>query len=388
MTLTKIPLIIVGDAPTQPTGLARIARDLAELIVAGFADRVDLHYVGYQPAGGAWAGWNGEYPLWTFSDLKGWGAPMVARVIQILHAHGAPKGIVWPIWDADRAYELAGPNAIRDWDLWLYPAIDAVDAKGTFRGPGRAAVKRADRVAAYGSWSAEILSAMTKRIVPALPHGLHDPWFDTAPAPNSDGITRIGCVATNQGRKDLPLFFRTVKILSERGHQVHGWLHTNQMLGAYSVHGLISVNDLRQSEVTITLSGAETTDAWLRGMYRSCDITLGVGRGEGFGYPAVESMACGVPHLAVDYAGGAELLPVEWRVEPGAWYVDGLYSVRRPIVPATRLADRVEAVLLQSDRAEVARQAAAPYHWTRHGLHQRWYEWIKFGLDEVGADRG
>lgn len=381
----KIPLIIVGDAPTQPTGLARIARDVAELIAAGFPDQVELHFVGYQPAGGAWAPWNGDYPLWTFSDLTGWGAPLVQRVIEVLVAQGNPRGIVWPIWDADRAYELAAEGGSRNWELWLYPAIDAVDQNGSFFGPGRAAIKRADRVAAYGDWAAGVLGAIRRHPVEALPHGLHEPWFGAYQERPADGALRIGCVATNQQRKDLPLFFRTIKLLSERGRDVVGWLHTNQLLGAYSVNGLVAVNRLRQSEVAVTLSGPHTTDQWLRERYRLCDLTIGVGRGEGFGYPAVESMASGIPHLAVDYAGGAELLPPEWRVAPAGWITDGRYSLRRPIVPAGRMADLVEAVATQPDRFEVACTAARRYHWVESGLQARWHQWIARGLDEMSG---
>jgi glycosyltransferase involved in cell wall biosynthesis len=385
----KIPIIIVGDAPTQPTGLARIARDLAELIATSFAEQVELHFVGYQPAGGSWAGWNGDYPLWCFSDLVGWGQPVVARVIEVLRAQGHTRGIVWPIWDAERAYELAADHALPSgWELWLYPAIDAVDTNGSFYGPARAAIRRADRVVAYGAWAAQILEGIRRHQVEAIPHGLHDAWYLRTSVPSDHGALRIGCVATNQARKDLPLFFRVLQVLIERGHRVHGWLHTNQLLGAYSVHGLIAAHRLSANDVMVSLSNTATTDAWMRQMYRSRDLTLGVGRGEGFGYPAIESMSQGVPHLAVNYAGGAEILPAEWRIEPAAWTVDGPYSLRRPIMPAGRVADLIEAVRVQPDRREVAYSAAMQYHWTVSGLHQRWMTWIKDGLDQLGGTRG
>lgn len=385
----KIPLIIIGDAPTQPTGLARIARDLAELIATSFPDRVELHYVGYQPPGGSWAGWNGGYPLWSFSDLTNWGLPVVKRLIEVLRVQGHTRGIVWPIWDAERAYEMTGDEGLPSgWDLWLYPAIDGVDANGSFYGPARAAVKRADRVVAYGHWAAHVLEGIRKHQVEAIPHGLGEMWYQQAPVMTPDGSLTIGCVATNQGRKDLPLFFRTLQVLKERGHRIHGWLHTDRLLGAYSVNGLVTLHRLSGAACTVTLSGAHTTDAWLRSHYRSCDVTLGVGRGEGFGYPAVESMSQGVPHLAVNYAGGAELIPEEWRLEPAAWLVDGLYSLRRPLVPASRVADLIEAVIRQPDRREVAWAQAELYQWSWSGLHARWQTWIDAGLTEFGDDRG
>ncbi len=385
----KIPLIIVGDAPTQPTGLARIARDLAEIISSTLADQIELHYVGYQPAKGSWAGWSGDYPLWTFSTLEGWGRPLVARVIEVLRAQGHTRGVVWPIWDADRAYELTADGALPPgWELWLYPAVDAVDPTGSFWGPARAAVRRADRVVAYGAWAAGILAGIRRHPVEAIPHGLHDAWYTPAPAPPPDGVLRIGCVATNQARKDLPLVFRTLQVLQDRGRQAHVWLHSNELLGAYSLNGLVTTHRLTPQQITITLSSAHTTDAWLREMYRQCDITLGVGRGEGFGYPAIESMSQWVPHLHVNYAGGAELIPEEWRIEPAGWTIEGPYTLRRPLVPAGRVADRIEAVAIQPDRRERAYAAAMKYHWTIGHLYSRWHAWIKAGIEQVGGQRG
>ncbi len=380
-----IPIIIVSDAPTQPTGLARIARDIAQLVA--LMPGVELHFVGYQPPGGAWAGWTGDYPLWTFSALTDWGAASVARVIDVLKVQGHTRGIVWPIWDAERAYPFTMDGALPPgWELWLYPAIDAVDPNGTFYGPARAAIRRADRVLAYGQWAGGILEGIRKHQVEALPHGLHDGWFaETRPYVKQDPALHIGCVATNQARKDLPLFFRVLQVLKERGHSVRGWLHTSELRGAYNVPGLVAVHRLSSHEIEVTLSGAHTTDQWLREYYRSCDVTVGVGRGEGFGYPAVESMSQGVPHVAVNYAGGAELLPEEWRVEPAAWTVEGLYSLRRPILPAGRVADLIEAVVRQPDRREVARAQAQLYQWGWSGLHARWQQWIQQGLNDLGA---
>lgn len=381
----KIPLIIVGDAPTQPTGLARIARDLAELISSSFSEQVELHFVGYQPAGGSWAGWNGGYPLWSFSDLSGWGQPVVARVIEVLRAQGHTRGVIWPIWDAERAYELAEEGALPPgWELWLYPAIDAVDTNGSFYGPARAAIRRADRVVAYGEWAARVLEGIRRHQVEAIPHGLHDAWYQPAVARQSvDGVLKVGCVATNQARKDLPLFFRVLQVLRERGHTIHGWLHTNALLGAYSVNGLIAAHRISAFDITVTQSGPYTSDGWMREQYQNCDVTLGVGRGEGFGYPAVESMSQGVPHVGVNYAGGAELIPQEWRVEPAAWTVDGPYSLRRPILPAGRVADLIEAVVRQSDRYGAAKVTAQRYHWTLGGVHQRWARWVQVGLEGI-----
>jgi len=64
--------------------------------------------------------------------------------------------------------------------------------------------------------------------------------------------------------------------------------------------------------------------------YSACDLTLGVGA-EGWGFPLAEAQACGTPVVTGSYAGGAELVQDEMRVEPIAYRYEGLYACKRPV---------------------------------------------------------
>lgn len=386
----RTPLLIVGDAPTQPTGLARIARDLADLVADAFAE-VDLQFLGWEPAAGSWAGWSGDYPLWRFSDTLRWGAPLVQHVQAVLRAQGNPRaGIVWPIWDASRAYELlpAGLHSSEtaltgDWQLWLYPAVDAVDPHGTFGGPAAAAVRRADRVVAYGDWAAGVLSGIRRSPVAGIPHPLAEGWYTAPAAPPEPGVLRLGCVATNQPRKDLDLFFAVVaELRHQRGmDHVVGWLHTDVLTRHWNVAQLLKQYHLEDA-VEVTLAAPHTTDTWVRAKIDRCRATVAVGRGEGFGYPIAESLARGVPCVGVDYAGGAELLPPEWRVEPMAFTNEGGgYNLGRPLLSPMHVADRLLAARATADCADQARAWAERYRAV--AVLPRWRQWIAEGLREI-----
>ena len=52
--------------------------------------------------------------------------------------------------------------------------------------------------------------------------------------------------------------------------------------------------------------------------YSACDVTLGIGLGEGAGYPLFESTSCGTPVVHGNYGGGPEYLTAESLVEPMA----------------------------------------------------------------------
>ncbi len=78
------------------------------------------------------------------------------------------------------------------------------------------------------------------------------------------------------------------------------------------------------------------------------------GLGEGFGYPIVESLACGTPVAHVRYGGGAELIHnQEWLVNPIGWRLEGQHNNQRPFVKPQ---DFAEIILKMGDqRAEGCR---------------------------------
>ncbi len=383
-----IPFVIYSDGPRLPTGLARIARDLAaRLWEARDSLGIDLLQVGYDPLPGPAVPW----PLYAGGhlDTEGdWGAGMVDAAW--MGYFGNRQGILFSIWDPARAYPLLGckgPDA-----RWGYFPLDATNIHGTLSGPAAEAVQRYDRVLAYGRWGSEVLRPLRGHSVGYLPHGMDlGVWtYQQTPASlaaveqvmqKRDGEILIGCVATNQPRKDLGLYFGTLAELRRRGLKVRGWLHTDSMIRAWSVQQLVADFGLAK-KVSVTLS---LTDEELSACYSLCGCTIAPGLGEGFGYPLVESLACGTPCVHVDYAGGAELLPLNaWRAPPCAERLEGLHALRRPVVNPVDMANAVERALDFKRADERVCQAwcrgQVEYLDWRH-LWPRWYSWFAQGLE-------
>jgi glycosyltransferase involved in cell wall biosynthesis len=384
---SRIPLLLVGDGPQEATGLGRIARDLG-FLVTGSDLPLDLVQVGGSVPP-CWTRWP-HVPMGPIERGDDWGASFVEAIWH--DRFGQTPGVLWVVWDPARCYAY---HAI---DLpvqrWCYTAIDSHNRWGGLSGPPAVALAAFDRVLAYGRWGSEVIKSVREGGVSYLPHGL---WLETYHPPNAEeqawvttqlgpylgtGATLIGCVATNQARKDLALYFETLALLKERGRNVHGWLHTDTLTGAWSVTQLVEDCGL-QKNVTLTLG--TMSDRQLACLYQRSDVTIAPGLGEGFGYPIVESLAAGVPVVHGDFGGGSELVPkVEWRVPMREYRTESVYALRRPVFRAEDVANAVERALGWRDR--VGREIAAAYcrgavaHLDWQVLAGRWTGWIRKGL--------
>jgi glycosyltransferase involved in cell wall biosynthesis len=121
--------------------------------------------------------------------------------------------------------------------------------------------------------------------------------------------------------------------------------------------------------------------------YSFCDATVAPGLGEGFGYPIVESLACGTPVVHVNYAGGREFVPAaEWRLRVAATRLEGPYALVRPVIEPGDLLETLKlAVGWAREEPEVVqeycRAAVAHLDWRR--LWPYWEKWIREGLEGV-----
>lgn len=389
------PLLLHGDAPAQPTGLSRILTDLAARLVAEQDDLgLDVRTVGWAP----WAGLPAQgvptpggatlppgvetprhvrWPAWVYSDFSSRGAMALTTAYRQWWGHR--PGIILSIWDAARLFEVREAVRALPVQWWGYIPVDAVNIHGTLGGPAGEAVRGLDRVLAYGPFGAEALGKVWSpaREVPALPHGIDPTIFtpqdDGTPLPWGERLSpaypTLGVVATNQRRKDWGLVAATLAQLPTW----QGWWHTNQLVGdAWSLPQLVEDFDLGD-RVAVTLS---LTDEQLAAGYRACAATLAPGRGEGLGYPIVESNACGTPAVHVAYGGGADVTP--WLVPPASSHLEGVYAEVRPILDAAAVARKIARITTTAgDVADSARF----YHWP--SLWPRWRQWITEGLEGV-----
>jgi glycosyltransferase involved in cell wall biosynthesis len=390
-----LPLLLIGDSPRRSTGLARIARDLASRIST---DRtLDVELVQACPDDGQGIAWQ-QWPFYGL-PVEEWGAPGVPEVWR--DAFGDRPGVVLTVWDPARCWSLLqARSAMPETSWWGYFPVDARTKRGPFGGPAAQAVRSYQRVLGYGLWGAEVLEAVTGRgSVSYLPHGIDNrrtsgPFSaqdvryvrEVLGRRVTDDTILIGCVAANQARKDLGSYCETLRVLLDRGLKVHGWLHTDKEIGTRETQWVVP-QLAEEYGLQRALSVTQyMTDTQLAAFYATCTVTIAPGLGEGFGYPIVESLACGTPVIHSTYGGGSELVPrAEWRIPVRAERVEGPYALVRPVYAAEDLANAVErAVAWRRREPEVVREfcrgAVAHLEWTQ--LWPRWASWLRQGVRE------
>lgn len=419
----RIPFVFYGDGPRLPSGLGRIARDiLLRLLPEEEELGIVVHQVGVDPPDGwHWQGW----PFWGFQpDSHDQGRAAMEQVVEELSAQYGHPPIIFMIMDPSRCYDLTrmaerrdGVQQQLDARFWAYFPIDSENVQGRLSGPAAESIWTCDRLLGYGRYGARVLrstvEAMTAKVlarpshaprmvqvppISYLPHGLDTsfrpgvPLEETGPAftkwrLNLPGdVWVLGCVATNQARKDLSLLFGAASLLKREGASVAVWLHTDRLTNAWDVGQLCLDFGFERPEVCVSLTDTPLTDEQLAARYWASDVTLGVGLGEGFGYPLVESLACGTPVVHGAFAGGMELLPRrDWLVDPVAWRLESCYAVKRPVF---RPEDMAGAIALAAAWkrghpalcAAYCRGAVSYLSWDQ--LWPRWRAWIRNGLIE------
>jgi glycosyltransferase involved in cell wall biosynthesis len=405
----KIPFILFGDALGQPTGLSRILTDLAVRTRQHLGDRLDVRVVGWGP----WRDlpphgvemtytvprdpYRGlEVPMWGYGDFGTRGRYALAAAYR--QWFGTTPGIVLTVWDAARVEVVQASDLPVTW--WGYVPVDAENQHGKISGPALANLQAYDRLLGYGPYGSRVLTDSLKFAgelkLPWLPHGIDrahtftpfDPGIEPrvkqilGGASFPDTAILVGCVAANQRRKDLGVYCQVLAALRAQDPRVRGWLHTDKLIGdAWSIPQLVLDCGL-EGVLTVTHT---LTDQELAGLYRRCAVTIAPGRGEGFGYPILESIACGRPVIVGDYAGGADLVPDAWKAVPSGFQLEGVYAERRPVLDVREFTDATKNAMKfgarvagTEDYTAWIRELATPYDWRT--LWPKWQAWIEDGL--------
>lgn len=381
----QAPLLLVGDGWQNPTGLARIARDLHAVL----AEFTPLH-LGFHPPALLVSG-DGSPTRWSFSHLgDDWGA---SSVIEWIAAHYDPyaPGVLLVVWDPDRAshYHRLAKQYLPGWSLWGYFAVDGHNPHGILGDPAAAAIRGFDRVLAYTSYGAQVLSATRNgQPVDWLPHGhaiKQPPYFDHTVldklcprfARAADAYM-VGCVATNQPRKDLNLFIAAIAELRRRGERAYGWLHTDEIVKAWNIAELMGIHAMQRY---IRVTTGQLSDLDLLQCYSGCRVTLCVGRGEGFGYPIIESLACGTACLSMDYAGGAEITPKQYRYCWQGMDYTNRYAIGRPLAHLPQVVDLLQRVAGERSPESEAYCTGSVAHLHWDNLRGPWQAWVREGME-------
>jgi glycosyltransferase involved in cell wall biosynthesis len=177
-------------------------------------------------------------------------------------------------------------------------------------------------------------------------------------------------VGTNQIRKDWGLGISTVaELAGER--KVTLWCHTDVLERHWSLPALLHDFGLMEQSIVTLAQYPDEIMAW---SYSACDVTLGIGLGEGYGYPIFESLACGTPCIHGDYGGAAEHLPPEFLVNADATRIEGPYNCVRRVYSPYEWRDKVKFLPASNIRTTL------PAHLDWNNLWPRWEKWLREGV--------
>lgn len=377
------PLLIVSDSVSCSSGLGRVARDLAS--------RVHEHLPGYRVATAGYGGQGARripFREYHFHSIDQWLLPELPQIANDW-ADGEELTIMF-IWDLSRVYWFANPKVcpqahVRQWlesaklRKWIYHPIDAEGPNGGLSVRLQETMKGFDRVLDYTGFSARITGNKEH-----LPHGIDSrvfrPYdrleskrdFRTAGFPSlADDSTLIGIVGTNQARKNWSLGIKVCRALIDKGMDIKIWMHIDVLERFWSIPSLIADYDLGGR---VVITNANFSDEQMAKFYSACDLTLGIGLGEGYGFPLFESLACGVPVIHGDYGGGAEFLPPSMKVKPLGWYDEGPFCCKRPVFDVKDWAECAE------DNLGIVASLPPGLDWNGPTLLGAWMEWFEEGL--------
>jgi glycosyltransferase involved in cell wall biosynthesis len=346
--------------------------------------------VGYLGRGGVGSR---RFPFqqYGFPESAQWGEEYLERVWSDFA--GDERGIIFTIWDPSRLLWFARPEYVADDNLkafltsgcfqrWGYFPIDAVGPGGKLSAELAATIQGYNRRLFYTRWGAEVAGVTLGSEQEWIPHGINLQTFqprDRVAGRISLGVPKnkrlIGICMTNQERKDWGLAMTVFSVLAKSDPRYHFWCHTDLMTRAWSLHALIKDLSLA-GRVTVS---QHMTDEELSYAYSACDLTVLPSLGEGFGYPVVESLACGVPVIHGDYGGGAELIPnQEWKVAPVTWRLDTPYNCLRPVYDPEDWVAAIEK-FFTCECEHQAREATVHLDWPVL-FPSVWRKWFERGI--------
>ncbi len=379
---SKKNLLIISDAISAQTGLARIARDLAVRVHEHLSDVYRLAVAGNGSPGSC----KFPFPQYNLQGLDGnWVIPSLPEIVQDFA--GNEHCTLMFVWDLSRlgwfaqpdrlgAEALASRPGLAEWiktaniSKWCYTPIDATGPRDRLTMPLAITALGFDRLLAYGPFGEEVLRASigdeeaNKRHLTNLPHGIDSSvfyertrklsrrlFFEYTGAktmlamlgvnPKIDPLAAdeilINIVATNQSRKDWFLGLHAASILAKY-QKVRVWAHTDDLERYWSIPSLLV--DLGLLEKTVISTGYLSDDRMAVG-YSASDIGFGVGP-EGFGFTLAESMACGTPCITGNCANNPALVNAGMLVDPVAFRYEGSYACKRPVYNAEDWAKKAE----------------------------------------------
>ncbi len=402
------PLLLISDAISGTSGLARIARDLGVRIHKTLSDVYRLGTAGYGASGSR------QFPFPQYHiETDNWVITNLPEIVEDF-AGDERCTILW-IWDLHRLSWVSQPDRLgadslskhprlHQWlktaniEKWGYIPLDSSGPNDKLSLPIALTALGFDRLLAYGPFGEALLrrsigdEEANKRHLTNLPHGIDGTVFKSIPKslarcmffqntgalplltmlgvnpevkPIADDELLCGCICTNQSRKDLALACEAIAILS-RQRKTRFWLHTDTLERAWSIPTLLADYGIMHNTV---ISLGFLPDERLAMGYSACNVTIGPGA-EGFGFPLLESQFCGTPVVATSCAGGSDVVPKAWQVDPIAFRYEGSYASKRPVHNPEDWAKKINEV--SDNDCSVPRA----YDWDNL-WRERWEPWFR-----------
>lgn len=381
------PILIVGDNPSLAGGLSRICRDLATLACTMPEFRVGVL--------GRGEGNRAKFPfvLYPYDERHEWGQQILREVWWDFA--GQDHGLVLTtddpsrrVWFADPSFYPQGQETFlgegRQFRKVGYFPLDSVGPGGERLGiESRNALAGYDRVLVASEWGRNLVQRSGRGDADWLPHGFHGDKFHPVPEARAalvrnDAEVWLGCAMANQARKDFPVLFECAAVLKAHyGGKFRLWLHTSSLIGYWNVYALAADYGVQDC---LDASAAQIPDEMLAMRYSACDCTMLPSASEGFGYPILESLACGTACIVTDYAAGQELVPEAMRVAPVAYRVDTAHNVVRAVISGYGFARAaIEQIELKRQDREFRSQELAETvsHLEWGKLRFLWERWLR-----------
>lgn len=382
----SLPFVILSDSVDYPSGLGRIARDIA--VQANQLPEFRVATIGRGGRSSSRLPW----PQYVLGENDGWGETKLEECWKDFARDEI--GVLLTIWDASRVRWLVQndqmpQNTIKflnegRFERWGYFPVDSTGPLEKLTGINADTIQKFDRVLAYGLWGKGVLERSTGRQdIEWLPHGVNFNAFqprERTAARMAMGVSEncelIGMVATNQTRKDWGLAFYLFNQLRKQRPGIKFWIHTDTMVRHWNLYALAA--DYNLGDSLLATPEGMFSDTEISHYYSACNLTI-LPSSEGFGYPIVESLASGTPCIHSNYAGGAELVPnKDWLVEPLTYRLEGQYNNLRPVWKPQDWVNAIIACLEDPSPEEECRRSVSHLDW--HELGPVWRRWLLKGV--------
>lgn len=386
--MRAVPLLFLSDSPYLPTGLARITKDLASL-----ASQLPEFRVGVMGRGGIGTS-KLPFPTYSFPETEQWGEGWLPSVWEDFA--GSAFGHILTIWDLTRLDWFARPRmggplqeflTSGKFKRWGYIPVDHYGIGGKLTGMCVDTLRGFDRILAYTMFGKQVIEdSLGMGEVNWIPHGINGQVFqprEKAPGRMILGVKEdeklIGCVMTNQSRKDWGTAFGAIAALGPNKSWKY-WFHTDTFMRYWNLLALIDDFGVKDRVIVTT---ENFTSEQLSYLYSACDITFLPSLGEGFGYPIVESLACGVPVVTGNFAGGVELIPEpDWLVIRYTERLDTQWNCVRPVWRPQEWAKKIEWAVTQygdGSYRDICVNSVAHLDWQKL-WPSTWKKWFLEGL--------